>query len=598
MTAKSANQIARQSEPQDDPSLLTPRQSEILALLRAGKANKAIAHELGIGLGTVKQHLVALFKKLNVTNRAMAVSRSIGLDQPQQPEEPKNRWGSGGVNSIMELRPVCILSLAIKPASDESEESASLSWQLLQQAVTSTTASYECTVIGRPGVGLDVIFGLNRASDEDPLRALEIARAVYAVLTVKTSMGEQPEINIHAGLASGYLLASMMPRGGWTGETVAGRVIGRARELRDTSPAGFMLADPASLELIVFAQRAIRKPEIPGGTRISLSSRIRHQSHRPAPPAQPVIGREAEIGTISRHVQSLGEGNGGLVWIEGEAGMGKTTLCRSAELLCEQKGILFSEFRCGKGRANGQIAVDRTQRPLLVVIDDAHLATDEQAREIVSLAKLTETEPLLLLCAGRSARHPELQNLGVSSPVRLGRLPQAAMERLVDEKGGAALSPQTTAQVIELCQGVPLFAVELVRSLSARLGRPEAGFPLPLTLVMLVASRLDSVQVDRRLLHQLPALTPFNPRVIGDIRLGPSGQLTKEIERAINVGLLVRQGENIDFAHPLVKEVIRTLSSAAPLDYQGAEPDEAAQVAALKEKNASLLKQLRAKNKP
>lgn len=51
----------------------TSRQQELVGLLAEGKSNKEIANQLHIAYGTVKQHLVALFKKLAVTNRHRAV---------------------------------------------------------------------------------------------------------------------------------------------------------------------------------------------------------------------------------------------------------------------------------------------------------------------------------------------------------------------------------------------------------------------------------------------------------------------------------------------------------------------------------------------
>jgi DNA-binding CsgD family transcriptional regulator len=597
MTARISRQFSSPSEPANEPSSLTPRQMEILVLLRAGKANKAIAHELGIGLGTVKQHMVALFKKLNVTNRAMAVSRSLDFGQPEQKPPPQSirRLSDETADAIMELRPVCILSLSVAPPKDAGEETTALCWQKLQQAVTSSAMSSECTVIGRPGVGLDVIFGLYRASDEDALRALELARSVYAALDVRTPESRLNDFDVHAGMASGYLLASMMPRGGWTGETVAGRVIGRARELRSASHPGFLQADPSSLELIVFAQRAERTPEIPGSARISLSSQVRRPSKRPSAPPHAIIGRESEIDVLAQHVQTLSQGKGGIVWVEGESGMGKTTLCRSMDAMCKNAGMPLVDLRCGKGRPSAEMLTGYEHRPLAVVIDDLHVATEDQARHVTALAALTKSQALLLIGAGRSARHPLLQKIEAQSTLRLGRLTPAAIESLVDDKGGAALSPQTRAQVIELCQGVPLFAVEMVRSLSARLGRPQEGFRLPLTLVTLVTSRLDSIQVDRRLLHQLPSLIPFSPGSLGEIRLGPKGRLAQEIDRAIGVGLLVQNGGRVDFAHPLVKDVIRTITSAAPLDSSASTPAEAGHLAALKEKSVAAIKQLRLK---
>lgn len=56
-----------------DHPALTQRQAEVLRLLGEGKSNKLIARELGITEGTVKVHLLAVFRVLNVRNRTAAV---------------------------------------------------------------------------------------------------------------------------------------------------------------------------------------------------------------------------------------------------------------------------------------------------------------------------------------------------------------------------------------------------------------------------------------------------------------------------------------------------------------------------------------------
>jgi len=54
-------------------SELTPRQVEVLRLLAQGLPNKSIANTLGVSEGTVKVHLIAVFRALNVRNRTAAV---------------------------------------------------------------------------------------------------------------------------------------------------------------------------------------------------------------------------------------------------------------------------------------------------------------------------------------------------------------------------------------------------------------------------------------------------------------------------------------------------------------------------------------------
>jgi len=55
------------------PCCLTERQMDVLKLLAAGKPNKLIARELGLGEGTIKVHLAGIFRTLEVSNRTEAV---------------------------------------------------------------------------------------------------------------------------------------------------------------------------------------------------------------------------------------------------------------------------------------------------------------------------------------------------------------------------------------------------------------------------------------------------------------------------------------------------------------------------------------------
>jgi two-component system, NarL family, nitrate/nitrite response regulator NarL len=60
--------------PRKDGSLLTERQIEVLKLIEIGLSNKAISRKLGLSEKTVKVHVTAIFKTLNVANRTQAVS--------------------------------------------------------------------------------------------------------------------------------------------------------------------------------------------------------------------------------------------------------------------------------------------------------------------------------------------------------------------------------------------------------------------------------------------------------------------------------------------------------------------------------------------
>jgi DNA-binding NarL/FixJ family response regulator len=51
---------------------LTPREAEVLGLVKAGLANKQIARRLGISERTVKAHLTSVFQRIGVADRTQA----------------------------------------------------------------------------------------------------------------------------------------------------------------------------------------------------------------------------------------------------------------------------------------------------------------------------------------------------------------------------------------------------------------------------------------------------------------------------------------------------------------------------------------------
>ena len=91
-------------EIQDPDRTLTPRQREVLAWVVEGKENEAIGMLMGITLGTVKFHMIALLRRFDAPNRQLLISRA---------------WKAGLVKARQLAIGLLILGNALPGASDQ-----------------------------------------------------------------------------------------------------------------------------------------------------------------------------------------------------------------------------------------------------------------------------------------------------------------------------------------------------------------------------------------------------------------------------------------------------------------------------------------------
>ena len=70
---------ARETPTAAQPNKLTSRQVMVLNHLQQGKANKIIAHELGMSESTVKVHVRNIMRKMGATNRTQAAYKAQSL---------------------------------------------------------------------------------------------------------------------------------------------------------------------------------------------------------------------------------------------------------------------------------------------------------------------------------------------------------------------------------------------------------------------------------------------------------------------------------------------------------------------------------------
>jgi DNA-binding CsgD family transcriptional regulator len=340
----------------------------------------------------------------------------------------------------------------------------------------------------------------------------------------------------------------------------------------------------------------------------------------PIPPVA-LLGRDCEIGLLRDLVVRVAAGHGGAAFVEGEPGIGKSTLvaagvAAAAELGCRvlwavadelsQRLPLHPLVEClGPGYAgrSGEtdavdpvpIAVERllahidtlcAAAPVVFVLDDLQWADRPSLQVWWQLSRLTGQMPLLLVATARpTPRRPEI--LRVRQPaaeagmlVRLGPLPAAAAVAIARQALAAAAEPLLRSLAAR-AGGNPLYLREIVEALSRNPpgadADPSAPLPaLPASLMEAITDRLTFLSEPTiRMLRMAALLGPeFSVAELATMLGQEPTALVAPVEEAMLAGVLSDAGAVMAFRHPLIHEALYQATPAAlrmALHYQAAQ---------------------------
>ena len=556
--------------PLDDSPDLSPRQRQILDLLRAGKVNKEIASELGIGLGTVKQHMVAIFKKLKVRNRAAAVSCDLQRGATPASQE----WSMFG-GSLLERRPCVVLSLLLPGDGPESLDEPGRTqalMRLLHQSLAACAFDHDAVFLARQQGAGDLIFGIRGASMQDVHRAVLAARLVHrAVRAHDPVLAERLQGALSAGLA----VISINRRGAWSGEAMASAAIAEARDLAASALPGGLKFSPGACRLMR-ALGPVPVGPFSGECSFSTVDGLSWQEMDAGVGSGELHDRDQEIRQVLAWLTAARDQGPGVLALEGEIGMGKSALCRGLVWRIGEQGLVVRHAFVQQDLEGpvirslphgGQIdlaALFESEAssvahpgPDIVILDDADLLDATRLAALIDRAQRCAC-PLLL--AGR--RFPD-HLFDEGQTVRLKRLSPAGtlalMRALLSDDGAGAMLPEAVCQaLVEQALGVPLFARELARAAS------EGGEPafLPLPLRQAIAARLDPMGLDRPLLRHVAhgagegKTVRTGAELAMEIGVLPE-HLPSLVEQAVSAGVLRRdEFGGLGFAHPLLRQAI------------------------------------------
>jgi DNA-binding CsgD family transcriptional regulator len=313
-----------------------------------------------------------------------------------------------------------------------------------------------------------------------------------------------------------------------------------------------------------------------------------------------IVGRSTELAAVAELAEAGPSTLQALV-LEGEPGMGKTTLWREGVSLARERGLLTITAAPSRTEGDlpfaalgdlveplldevaalpaplrtalevalqqtaaadppGQLAVARAtlrllegaRKPVVVAIDDVQWLDPASAHALAFALRRLRDDDVRALLARRSDRElpPPLELDRVLERDRLvvarvGPLTTAELDALLRARLELELPLPKLLRLHEVCGGNPFYALEIARAAS------EDGFRVPATLAEALEERLARLRADVRHAVLLAAAAGRPTARLVEQAAGSSDGLAA----AVDAGVLSVDGERLRFTHPLFASV-------------------------------------------
>jgi DNA-binding CsgD family transcriptional regulator len=333
-----------------------------------------------------------------------------------------------------------------------------------------------------------------------------------------------------------------------------------------------------------------------------------------------IFGRDLELAAIARFLDSAPTWPNAVV-IEGEAGIGKTTLWLEGVRLSEERGMralraqpaeseqklsyvaladlvveAFDEVGpalpgvqqralagallrddAGDGTSArttatafvGVLAACASKGAVLLAVDDLQWLDSASAQTLAfALRRLPPKVGVLLshrvepgheLPLGLPRALPEERRLRIAP----GPLSLAALHHMVKFRFSTSLPRPLLARLADACGGNPFYALEMARVLVADGDlKPAEPLPVPRNLKELVVSRVQTLSAPAWQLALAAAATSQPTRSVLALALPADAEFGAALLEAEEAGVLTSEDDRIRFQHPLLASVIYGSASA------------------------------------
>jgi hypothetical protein len=324
-----------------------------------------------------------------------------------------------------------------------------------------------------------------------------------------------------------------------------------------------------------------------------------------------LVGRDTALGHVAHFVDSVAAAPAALL-LEGEPGIGKTTLWRSARAAAAERGHRVLAATAVEGETDlpfvglrdllddvapdaatelpppqraaldaallrsadpravadqhavcvavlGVVRALAANEPLVIAVDDVGWLDRSSDRVLRYVVRRLSTERVGVLATRRSAG--STPPLGLDGPpldgrfhhVTLGPLDRDAIHTLLTGRYGMALPRRLTRRIHDACGGNPFSAVEMGRTLAARGDRilDEDALPLPGGVVRVAAARIAALSPAGQQVLAVVAVAGGATTALLASVLGDDADVG--LDEAEAEGLLQLDGTAVRFTHPLLR---------------------------------------------
>jgi class 3 adenylate cyclase/tetratricopeptide (TPR) repeat protein len=290
--------------------------------------------DLGV---TMVGHRRLLLEAIAALNGGIAQAPMAGVDAP---EAAPMRLSPAASTGEAERRPLSVMfcdligSTALSSRLDPEDLRDVI--RTYQACVTTTIHRFEGFIARYVGDGVLSYFGWPEARETDSERAVRAGLAVAAAINEARPLGEQ--LQVHVGIATGLVVVGEpIGSGDARQQTAIGETPNRAARLQGLAGPGQVVIDAATRRQIggLFTCQDLGRVELKGLPAPTLAWQVLSENRTLGrfralhETITPLVGREEEMELLLRRWTQAKAGNGRVVLISAEPGVGKSRLAEA-----------------------------------------------------------------------------------------------------------------------------------------------------------------------------------------------------------------------------------------------------------------------------